>query len=430
MKILSSKVLVLIGFFILCQATAQAQFTPAPTSGIRMSFTTKKAVGEKVKVLIHSVEQKGVWIDLNGDATYQSGEEVTNFDEDYHEYTLGAQTINIYGNTTRLGCKNEQVTSVDVTNNPELTYLSCGKNELTSLDLTKNGKLLRVFCDDNQLTNIDLSGNPKLIILCCNRNNIEKLDLTQSPKLATLWCANNKLTELNTSTNPRLNDLWCFGNKLTTIDLSANDLLNNLWCSNNQLEEMNLSNCTSLAYVQCESNKLKSLKFPEVRDLNLLICHSNQIKGEEMTKLVNSIPTLSGNSSDPTFGQFVVIDTKNSNEGNICTTTDVEIATDKNWHVFDFNGDAQNMIAYEGTTSNLQIYNSAFRLYPNPVNQYVEIQVSETLVQETAILYDLNGKEVLRFKVEAPQQRIDLSSLSAGTYLLQIDDYTAKLIKR
>lgn len=80
--------------------TVQAQFVPAPTTGIRMSVTTTKAVGEKIELLVHSIEKKGIWIDLNGDATYQQGEEITVFDEAYHEYTIGTQTLTIYGNTT------------------------------------------------------------------------------------------------------------------------------------------------------------------------------------------------------------------------------------------------------------------------------------------------------------------------------------------
>lgn len=425
----SSKKIFAIFALLMMGHTVQAQFVPAPTTGVRMSVTTNKAVGEKIRLLVHSVEKKGIWIDLNGDATYQSGEEITLFDEEYHEYTLGAQTITVYGNTTRLGCKETGATAVDVTKNPNLTYLSCTNNKLKSLDLTQNKKLLRVWCDSNEIESLDLSGNPALIILGCDRNKLTELKTDKNPKLANLWCSDNELKELNLTANPRLNDLWCFGNRITKLDLSANPLLITLWCSDNELSTLDLSKNPDVAYVWCSSNKLTSLNLSGVRGLSVLDCHSNLIAGEEMTKVVDALPTLS-----PGVGaqsKFVVVDLKDTDEKNICTVKDVEKAKSKNWRVFDFNGDADNMLPYEGSpTSNLAVDAPSIRIYPNPVRGYAIVEIPEFLLGQEAALYDINGVKVYSFAVETLRQNIDLTHLPDGTYFFRLDNYTTKLIKQ
>ena len=42
---------------------------------------------------------------------------------------------------TRLSCYNNQLTSLNVSNNTALTYLGCGKNQLTILDVSNNTAL-------------------------------------------------------------------------------------------------------------------------------------------------------------------------------------------------------------------------------------------------------------------------------------------------
>lgn len=428
MKLSSKKILAIIALLTMGH-TVQAQFVPAPTTGIRMSVTTTKAVGEKIELLVHSIEKKGIWIDLNGDATYQQGEEITVFDEAYHEYTIGTQTLTIYGNTTRLGCRSTGATAVDVTKNPNLTYLACPKNNLKSLDLTQNPKLLRVWCDSNEIESLDLSGNPALIILGCDRNKLTELKTDNNPKLASLWCSDNNLTELELSANPRLNDLWCFGNRITKLDLSANPLLVTLWCSDNELSTLDLSKNPDVAYLWCSSNKLTSLNLSGVKGLSVLVCHSNQIAGEEMTKVVNALPTLSSGAGAQS--KFVVVDLKDTDEKNICTVKDVEKAKSKNWRVFDFNGDSDNMLPYEGSpTSNLAVDAPTVRIYPNPVGRYALVEIPESLLGQEAALYDMNGVKVYSFAVESLRQNIDLTHLPDGTYFFRLDNYTTKLIKQ
>lgn len=428
MKISSKRFLAVIALLTMGH-TVRAQFAPAPTTGVRMSITTTKAVGEKIKLLIHSVEQNGIWIDLNGDATYQNGEEITTFDEAYHEYTLGAQTITVYGNTTRLGCSANNATAVDVTNNPNLTYLSCTENNLKSLDLTQNKKLLRLWCDSNEITSLDISGNPDLIILGCDRNKLTELKTDQNPRLASLWCSENMLTGLNLTANPRLNDLWCFGNRISSLDLSGNPLLISLWCSDNELSSLDLSKNTDLVFLWCASNNLTSLNISGLKNLSELDCHSNQIASEEMDKVVDALPTFTSATEDD--GKFTVIDLKDSNEKNICTVTNVEKAKNKNWRVFDFNGDPDNILPYEGSpTSNTAVDAPTIRIYPNPIRESALVEIPASLLGQEATLYNTSGAKVYSVTLDAIRQNIDLTHLPNGTYYFRLDGHTTKLIKQ
>jgi len=63
-----------------------------------------------------------------------------------------------------------------------------------------------------------------------------------------------------------------------------------------------------------------------------------------MLTLVNSLPKV-------TSGEFYVIDTKSSNEQNVCTKPQVKIASDKGWKVYDYNGGSRQEYAGSEVTA-------------------------------------------------------------------------------
>lgn len=101
---------------------------------------------------------------------------------------------------------------------------------------------------------------------------------------------------------------------------------------------------TALKRLWCYSNQMTSLDVSKNTALTLLSCFNNQIKEDQMQTLVNSLPTVTG-------GKFWVIDTKNSNEQNVCTEPQVKIATDKGWKVNDFNGGSSQEYAGSEVTA-------------------------------------------------------------------------------
>ncbi|MBR7086621.1 MAG: hypothetical protein IKI47_03645, partial [Prevotella sp.] len=273
-----------------------------------------------------------------------------------------------------LVCYNNQLTSLDVSKNTALTELWCYGNQLTALDVSKNTALTLLSCDGNPLTSLDVSKNSALTELYCSHNQLTSLDVSKNTALIELWCDNNQLTLLNVSNNTALTKLYCFGNQLTSLDVSQNTELTGLWChynqmtsldvsgltlltilqcdnnqltsldvskntaltslicsSNNQLTALDVSKNTALKYLYCHSNQLTSLDVSNNTALKRLECYKNQIKGEAMDALVASLPTAE-------TGKFYVIDTKDENEGNFCTKSQVAVAKGKGWKVYDYNG--------------------------------------------------------------------------------------------
>ena len=78
-----------------------------------------------------------------------------------------------------------------------LTGLNCSQNQLTSLDLTQNTALTGLNCSQNQLASLDLTQNTALTGLYCMFNQLTSLDLTQNTALTWLYCYVNQLTCLN-----------------------------------------------------------------------------------------------------------------------------------------------------------------------------------------------------------------------------------------
>ena len=116
-----------------------------------------------------------------------------------------------------------------------LTILNCYDNELTSLDVTNNTLLTILHCYDNELTSLDVTNNPALI---------------------ELWCIYNQLTSLDVTNNPALIDFYCHDNELTSLDVSNNALLKVLNCAYNQLTSLDVrnGNNSTITYFDSETN--------------------------------------------------------------------------------------------------------------------------------------------------------------------------------
>lgn len=74
-------------------------------------------------------------------------------------------------------------------------------------------------------------------------------------------------------------------------------------------------------------------------------------------------------------------------------------------------------------------------VYPNPVSQYIQIELHEKQGNYEAELYDLQGQLLQRETIQTQIQKVYLQNLSAGTYLLRIKNednkfQTLKIIKQ
>ncbi|MCP4312343.1 MAG: T9SS type A sorting domain-containing protein [Bacteroidetes bacterium] len=199
---------------------------------------------------------------------------------------------------SKLDCGINQLTSLDVSKNMALTSLSFVANQLTSIDVSNNTALTSLHCRANQLTNLDFSNNVALTLLNCYANQITSLNVSNNIALKRLFCFGNQLTSLDVSNCTALEELDCFENQLTSLDVSNNsalwelgvsdnqltslDVSNNtglleLWVSNNQFSSIDISNNSSLVSLFCSENQLTSLDVSNCIDLLELYCSDNQL---------------------------------------------------------------------------------------------------------------------------------------------------------
>jgi Leucine-rich repeat (LRR) protein len=103
-----------------------------------------------------------------------------------------------------------------------LKKLDCFNNQLISLDVSQNKALKELNCRNNQLTSLDVSHNTRLTSLECAENRLTSLDVNQNTDLATLGCSMNQISSLDVSLNIALTLLYCSENLLTNLDVSKN----------------------------------------------------------------------------------------------------------------------------------------------------------------------------------------------------------------
>ena len=89
----------------------------------------------------------------------------------------------------------------------KLNDLFCSDNNLTELDVSENPELKRLICYNNSMTSLNLNKNTKLESLNCNKNKLTVLDLRENKSLWWLRCNNNCLTSLDLRNNPKIRDL-------------------------------------------------------------------------------------------------------------------------------------------------------------------------------------------------------------------------------
>lgn len=295
-----------------------------------------------------------------------------------------------------------KILSTDIKIAGEFKYLDCGFIGLTELNIGTNPELATLRCEVNYLKILDVSKNPALIDLVCNRNQIEALDVSACKNLIQLDCGDNRLKN---------------------IDLSKNVKLTAFYCMNNQIEKLNFVGLKELTLLSCPNNQLTDIEIGQNDKLVYFSLFGNKISGEKMSVIIDRLPNTEKTKN------IVVIDSKDSNEKNVCYKDDVKKANAKKWAVYDRIGqDNSYGVLYEGSEptdiENITLSNVSY--YPNPAKEYVIVQttpnkqVSITTIDGKVCfdsVADINGKCY-----------INLASLSSGVYFIKTDHGVEKLI--
>ncbi len=90
-----------------------------------------------------------------------------------------------------LDCGFNDLHSLNVSANTELTMLNCGYNKLVLLNVAPLTNLQKLVCYDNHLVAIDVSHNKMLKEFDCSSNNLIGIDLSANKNLSSFTCVKN-----------------------------------------------------------------------------------------------------------------------------------------------------------------------------------------------------------------------------------------------
>lgn len=168
--------------------------------------------------------------------------------------------ISYFTGLEKLICNNNEIASLDVTNNPQLTDLVCNDNGMTELVVFvgRGGEnLVNLDCQNNKISGKLLLPLHKMEKLNCQNNELSELTLTRARALKSVNCMNNKLEHIWFMEDSReLQMFTCSNNLLATLDLSNKPKLMSVMCNNCRLTSLNLSGCNALMGVMAYENRL------------------------------------------------------------------------------------------------------------------------------------------------------------------------------
>ena len=150
-------------------------------------------------------------------------------------------------NLSYINCHHNQLKELDVSGLPLLKTFYCGHNELPSINVSKNEQLEDFDCQDNHLDTLNVSQNKELVKLSCGDNNLTELDVSENKKLKELWFYRDNLSNLDLGNQTELEVLSCAGNPLSVLDVSANTKLKKLFVNKTNLTSLDAKNHTALA---------------------------------------------------------------------------------------------------------------------------------------------------------------------------------------
>ena len=212
------------------------------------------------------------------------------------------------------------------------------------------------------------------------------------------------------------------GTNLTALDPSHNTQLKRLGCSSNNLTSLDVSHNTQLEMLGCSNNRLSNLDVSNNTQLTELYCYDNKFTTAALDDIYCALPVRQ--ASDNARIQ-PVYDSSSSNHATVIATNK-QNATAKNWRVqyYRNNADIATTGTYDCSTSVTEASaEQALTLYPNPVADVLYLSATARTVR----VYNVYGVEVAHAN---DTDRVEVSHLPAGVYMVKADGTVAKMVKR
>ncbi|WP_458628940.1 hypothetical protein [Winogradskyella sp. PC D3.3] len=89
-------------------------------------------------------------------------------------------------------------------------------SDLTGIEAFPN--IVELFCHDNDLTTINVSNNTALRYLDVSDNALSSIDASAIVGLRQFDVSGNPMSSIDVSSNTALNSLYCYNNNLTTLN--------------------------------------------------------------------------------------------------------------------------------------------------------------------------------------------------------------------
>ena len=250
-------------------------------------------------------------------------------------------------------------------------------SDLTGIEYFTN--LQYLYINVNQITSVNLSTLTNLIQFRCDNNNLSNLDLTGLINLVGLNFSNNNITEINFSLLPNINQVVCNNNLLSELDFSSNPLFTKLYCSNNNLTSLTIKNGIN----------------QDFSNVNFNDCWK----------------------------------TGNPNLTTICADESELVAVQ---NFLDNCGSAQTItVNSDCNLSNQEFKKSKVAIYPNPVNDVLNINLENSIISSVTIFNTLGQKVYFSYSTTS---QINVSKLEAGAYFLKVDglegEYYGRFVKK
>ncbi len=152
-----------------------------------------------------------------------------------------------------------------------ITELTASNNQLTTINLSQNTKLTLVWATHNDLESIDVSELELLENLALSSNQLDEIDLSANTELVFLELNDNLLSNVDLSNNLNLRRLAINDNAFVTLDISDLDMLTDIRVANNELTSLNIKNANNTIVTRFEATGNPNLTCVKVDDVDHFI---------------------------------------------------------------------------------------------------------------------------------------------------------------
>ena len=251
----------------------------------------------------------------------------------------------------------------------KITQLNCSNNQLTTLDLSQNKVLMNLTCSLNQISGAGMDllveslptvNRGSLTVRDpsnANERNVMNLPQAQTA-MAKGWTVMDALSfsiAIDETSFPDDNfRAWVLqqsygqdgiltleeANQVTWIDVMGKKIadltgielfseLEGLNCRNNPLGALDMSHNTKLLDLDCCDTRLQSLNMTGCAPTGLFNCSVNMLEGEAMDAFISSLPAV---SMDP-IPTILIYNESSNYEYNRLTTQQINAILAKGWHL-------------------------------------------------------------------------------------------------